>query len=114
MSGTDQTAPGSNVSSGVPALAASKLAKSFGTFRALKDVDLTVSGGEVVALLGENGSGKSTLVKILSGYHEPEPGGSLQMNGVEVPLPVPLGQARTVGLSFVYQDPRSGAGASSR
>ena len=54
--------------------------------------------------MGENGSGKSTLVKILSGYHEPEPGGSLRMNGVDVPLPVPLGQARTVGLSFVYQD----------
>ncbi len=88
----------------VPALAARGLAKSFGAFRALKDVDLTVDAGEVVALLGENGSGKSTLVKILSGYHEPEPGGSLQMNGLDVPLPVPLGEARTIGLSFVYQD----------
>jgi ribose transport system ATP-binding protein len=104
MSGIEQTAPASTQSSEAPALAATNLAKSFGAFRALKGVDLTISAGEVVALLGENGSGKSTLVKILSGYHEPEPGGSLQMNGIDVPLPVPLGQARTVGLSFVYQD----------
>jgi ribose transport system ATP-binding protein len=103
MSGTDQTAPALEAST-LPALQASNLAKSFGGARALKGVDLAINAGEVVALLGENGSGKSTLVKILSGYHVPEPGGSLQMNGVEVPLPVPLGQARTVGLSFVYQD----------
>jgi len=87
-----------------PALEARNLAKTFGAQRALKGVDLTISGGEVVALLGENGSGKSTLVKILSGYHEPEPGGELLMSGHSVPLPVPLGSARAVGLSFVYQD----------
>ena len=103
MSGTDQAAPAPEVGS-VPALKASNLAKSFGGVRALKGVDLAINSGEVVALLGENGSGKSTLVKILSGYHVPEPGGALAMNGVDVPLPVPLGQARTVGLSFVYQD----------
>jgi len=104
MSGTDQAAPASAADSTLPALEASNLAKSFGGVRALNAVDLAINAGEVVALLGENGSGKSTLVKILSGYHEPEPGGSLTMNGVNVPLPVPLGQARTVGLSFVYQD----------
>ncbi|HTW11528.1 MAG TPA: sugar ABC transporter ATP-binding protein [Solirubrobacteraceae bacterium] len=103
-SGTEPAAPASVVNSGTPALEATNLAKSFGAFRALKGVDLTIHQGEVVALLGENGSGKSTLVKILSGYHEPEEGGTLKMNGAEVPLPVPLGEARHVGLSFVYQD----------
>jgi ribose transport system ATP-binding protein len=101
MSGTENAAPASST---LPALQANNFAKSFGGVQALKGVDLTINSGEVVALLGENGSGKSTLVKILSGYHEPAPGGSLQMNGIDVPLPVPLGQARTVGLSFVYQD----------
>jgi ribose transport system ATP-binding protein len=104
MSGTDQTAPGAAATAALPALEATNLAKSFGGARALKGVDLSIDAGEVVALLGENGSGKSTLVKILSGYHVPEPGGTLRMNGVDVPLPVPLGQARTVGLGFVYQD----------
>jgi len=103
-SGTEPAAPANVVNSGAPALEADNLAKTFGAHRALKGVDLTIRPGEVVALLGENGSGKSTLVKILSGYHEPDDGGSLRMNGVDVPLPVPLGEARHVGLSFVYQD----------
>ena len=103
-SNTDTATPADVVTSGAPALEARNLAKSFGGFRALKGVDLTINAGEVVALLGENGSGKSTLVKILSGYHDPEPGGELRMNGIDVPLPVPLGAARVVGLSFVYQD----------
>ena len=89
MSGTDQTAPASAAGAPLPALEATSLAKSFGGVRALKGVDLEIKPGEVVALLGENGSGKSTLVKILSGYHVPEPGGTLRMNGVDVPLPVP-------------------------
>ncbi len=103
-SNTDTATPAHVVTSGAPALEARNLAKSFGGSRALKGVDLTINAGEVVALLGENGSGKSTLVKILSGYHDPEPGGELRMNGIDVPLPVPLGAAREVGLSFVYQD----------
>jgi ribose transport system ATP-binding protein len=94
---TDPAAP-------APALEAKNLAKSFGAFEALRGVDITIGAGEVVALLGENGSGKSTLVKILSGYHEPEPGGELRLNGVDVPLPVALSRARTIGLAFVYQD----------
>jgi len=57
-----------------------------------------------VALLGENGSGKSTLVKILAGYHEPEPGGTLSMAGQPVALPVPLGGFHDAGLAFVFQD----------
>jgi ribose transport system ATP-binding protein len=104
-SGTGPAAPAAAVpDTQAPALEASNLAKTFGAQRALTGVDLTIGGGEVVALLGENGSGKSTLVKILSGYHEPESGGELLMSGHPVPLPVPLGSARTFGLSFVYQD----------
>ena len=80
------------------------LAKWFGAQPALAGVDLTARRGEVVALLGENGSGKSTLVKILAGYHEPEPGGELRVAGTPVPLPVPPGGYREIGLSFVFQD----------
>ena len=100
----DPAAPAPPSRGAVPALEARNLAKSFGGFRALGGVDVTIAAGEVVALLGENGSGKSTLVKILSGYYEPEPGGELRLNGVDVPLPVALSRAREVGLAFVYQD----------
>lgn len=88
----------------VPALRARGLAKRFGAQLALSGVDLDIEQGEVLALLGENGSGKSTLVKILSGFHAPEPGGQLQVAGRDVPLPVPHENYRDFGLSFVYQD----------
>jgi ribose transport system ATP-binding protein len=103
-SDTDPAAPATPSRGAVPALEAKNLAKSFGAFRALGGVDVTIGSGEVVALLGENGSGKSTLVKILSGYYEPEPGGELRLNGIDVPLPVALSRAREIGLAFVYQD----------
>jgi ribose transport system ATP-binding protein len=87
-----------------PALLARGLAKRFGEHLALAGVDLEVAQGEVVALLGENGSGKSTLVKILAGYHVPEPGAELWVGGQRVPLPVPSAMVRQLGLSFVFQD----------
>lgn len=95
---------GASASGQVPALVMRRISKFFESNRALVDVDLTIHRGEVVALVGQNGSGKSTLVKILSGYHEPEPGGELSIDGVDIPLPLPPGQAIEVGLSFVYQD----------
>jgi len=85
-------------------LSARRFSKTFGRERALDSVDLEVHAGEVVALLGENGSGKSTFVKILSGYHAPEPGAELWIGGRQVALPVPLGGFRDIGLSFVFQD----------
>jgi ribose transport system ATP-binding protein len=67
-------------------------------------VNLTIGQGEVHGLIGENGSGKSTLIKILAGFHTPDPGGSLQVNGNEVKLPMQPGQFRDLGVSFVHQD----------
>ena len=57
------------------ALVVENLSKRFGGELALDAVDLTVRRGEVHGLLGANGSGKSTLIKILAGFHAPEPGG---------------------------------------
>ena len=88
----------------VPALAFRNLSKTFGGVHALKRVDLTVHSGEVHGLLGQNGSGKSTLIKILAGYHEPDPGAELRVHGQEVRLPVRPGQFREHGISFVHQD----------
>ena len=72
--------------------------------RALDRAELVVCPGEVHGLLGENGSGKSTLIKVLAGYHAPDPGADLEVGGRAVRLPLRAGEARRLGLSFVHQD----------
>lgn len=51
----------------MPQLVVSGVAKRFARTTILDHVDLTVRGGEVVALTGENGAGKSTLMRICAG-----------------------------------------------
>jgi ribose transport system ATP-binding protein len=96
----ETTAPRAEKSS---ALAARNISKTFGGAKALDAVDFTVGFGEVHGLLGANGSGKSTLIKILSGYHEPDPGGSLRLFGQPASLPLPAAEAKRQGLAFVHQ-----------
>jgi ribose transport system ATP-binding protein len=86
-----------------PALQALHLSKTFGGQKALDNVDLVIGRCEVHGLLGQNGSGKSTLIKILAGFHAPDPGGELRIGGNEVKLPLPPGRARLLGISFVHQ-----------
>jgi ABC-2 type transport system ATP-binding protein len=50
------------------------VAKSFGPIRAVRDLDLTIGHGEVVALLGPNGAGKSTTLDMLLGLTPPDRG----------------------------------------
>lgn len=88
----------------VPALEILGLSKSFGGEKALQDASLSVDEGEVHGLLGQNGSGKSTLIKILAGFHEPDPGGELKIYGRPVPLPLAPGEFRRYGISFVHQN----------
>jgi len=93
-----------------PAVELRDISKDFGSNRALDSVDLRIGHGEVVGLVGQNGSGKSTLVKVLSGVHDPEPGGRLFVGGEEISLPLAPGQAGRIGLSFVYQNLALAAG----
>lgn len=48
--------------------------KSFNSVTVLEDINITISKGEVIALVGENGAGKSTLSNIISGVLKPDDG----------------------------------------
>jgi ABC-type multidrug transport system ATPase subunit len=62
------------------ALVATGVAKAYGDRVAVDDVTLTVSRGEVVALVGANGAGKSTLLQLAAGLLEPT-GGEILVEG---------------------------------
>ena len=87
--------------SDAPALSIKGLSKRFGGALALDEVALQVRRGEVHGLLGSNGSGKSTLIKVLAGFHDPEPGAEVRLYGRLARLPI-VG-ARGLGLAFVHQ-----------
>ena len=57
-----------------PTIEVDRVARSFGSRRALIDVSLAVGAGEIHALLGPNGAGKTTLLRILGGMTRPEAG----------------------------------------
>ena len=79
------------------------LSKTFPGTRALDDVAIDIRAGEVHALVGQNGSGKSTLIKVLAGYHAPDPGARAELDG----KPFDLGHAEDEAkerLRFVHQD----------
>lgn len=60
--------------SGDEVLFVEDLAKSFGERRLFSGLELTVTGGERIALLGDNGAGKSTLLKLIMNQETPDAG----------------------------------------
>src|SRR5215510_1232068 len=88
--------------SAAPLLQMSGITKSFPGVQALRDVDLTLRAGEVLALLGENGAGKSTLIKILAGALRPDHG-AVAVNGQRMTISSPL-DARNAGIGVIYQE----------
>lgn len=92
----------STVAPGRVMLRIASLSKTFPAQRALDDVDLELRSGEVHCLLGQNGSGKSTLIKVLAGYHTPDPGGTAELDGQPVALGSPT--IRDHGVAFIHQD----------
>jgi ribose transport system ATP-binding protein len=86
-----------------PLLEVRDVAKRFGSVVALRAAALTVSRGEIHALMGANGAGKSTLVKILTGVF-PADSGTITLDGKLRSFRSPA-EARRAGIVSVYQDP---------
>ena len=55
-------------------IAIENLSKSFGAFRALDRIDLTIGTGELFFLLGPSGCGKTTLLRHIAGFYLPDEG----------------------------------------
>jgi polar amino acid transport system ATP-binding protein len=71
---------------GQPAVEVRDLHKAFGELEVLKGIDLQVTAGEVVCIIGPSGSGKSTLLRCVNLLEEPT-AGQVLVGGVEVTDP---------------------------
>jgi ABC-type sugar transport system ATPase subunit len=87
-----------------PVLEVSGLTKDYPGTRALDEVTLSFSAGQVTGILGQNGAGKSTLVRILSGAEQPSRG-FVSLEGTRVRFPTPA-HAQQAGVASVYQELR--------
>ncbi|HZZ73366.1 MAG TPA: TOBE-like domain-containing protein [Pirellulales bacterium] len=78
-----------------------RVTKTFGVYKALDDVNLTIESGELVSLLGPSGSGKTTLLRIIAGLEVPDDRRHSQIlfDGVDVARQA-IGQRR---VGFVFQ-----------
>lgn len=102
------------VSTGAPVLRLSNVSKTFTQGRtfsktyvhALREVDLEIHRGEIVALVGESGSGKSTLAKVVARREKPDTG-ALELNGENVLRTQPRRASRAYRsrVQMVFQDP---------
>jgi ABC-type polar amino acid transport system ATPase subunit len=75
-----------------PIVICTNVCKRYGSFVALKDVNLEVSKGEVVCIVGPSGGGKSTFLRTINGLESID-SGTVRFDGITIP-----GPARNVGL----------------
>lgn len=78
-----------------------KLCAGYGPIRVLRDIDISVSQPEIVAVLGRNGAGKTTLMKALAGVL-PTDSGRITFDGREIAT-LPSDRRAKSGLGYVPQ-----------
>lgn len=89
-------------STAAPLLEMRAITKRFPGVQALTSVDISLSAGEVVAIIGENGAGKSTLMKVLGGIHNADEGAVL-LNGIETHFHS-VHDSLAAGISIIHQE----------
>lgn len=77
------------------------LRKSYGSFEALRGIDLDVAKGEVVCIIGPSGSGKSTLIRCINRLEGFDPASEILVDGTPVTTGRALARVRAeVGMVF--------------
>jgi simple sugar transport system ATP-binding protein len=84
-----------------PIIECRDLQKWYSGVHALKGINVSITAGEIVGLVGDNGAGKSTLIKILSGVHLPD-AGQILIEGRPVRIRSPK-VAMRLGIETIYQ-----------
>lgn len=84
------------------------LSKNFGGLSAVRDLDLTVSKGEIVGLIGPNGAGKTTVLNLISGLLRPSKGKVLlegqDITGLQGHMIASKGIARTFQIKNTFSN----------
>ena len=80
------------------------ITKSFGPLQVLKGIDLHISAGEVVSIVGPSGAGKTTLLQIMGTLDKPDQG-TINIDGVDVGnlSKKKLSNFRNKHIGFVFQ-----------
>jgi ABC-2 type transport system ATP-binding protein len=87
-------------SGGQPAITVSGLRMTYGTYEAVRGIDLEVVRGEIFAFLGPNGAGKTTTVEICEGFRK-RTGGEVRVLGED---PATAGPGWRARVGVVLQD----------
>ena len=85
----------------IEALEMRNISKSFQGVIANEGINLKISSGEIVGLLGENGAGKTTLMNILYGLYQPD-AGEIWVNGRRISIDSPRASI-DFGIGMVHQ-----------
>ncbi|MCB9771604.1 MAG: sulfate ABC transporter ATP-binding protein [Candidatus Omnitrophica bacterium] len=75
-----------------------QISKTFGTFKALDNIELKIATGELIALLGPSGSGKTTLLRIIAGLEKADHG-EIYFHGKDVRTE----ETKDRNVGFVFQ-----------
>src|SRR5260370_18929324 len=97
-----ETAAGPTVAVAAPQLAATAVSKRFGGVRAVEDVTLEVTRGEIVSVIGPNGAGKTSLLNMISGFYRPT-SGTIAFEGRDITNTKPSAIAK-LGIARTFQN----------